>query len=73
MKWLQFLTPVASIDWKEAQEITSAKDLADVIYLDVRQPSEYATSHLPGAVLIPLGELDGRLDELDREKSIIIY
>ena len=32
--------------------------------LDVRNPDEYETAHVPGAVLIPLGELTSRLDEV---------
>lgn len=30
---------------------------------DVRQPDEYAEAHVPGAVLIPLGEVAERVDE----------
>src|SRR5579864_9685075 len=32
--------------------------------LDVRNPDEYETAHVPGAVLIPLGELVERRDEI---------
>jgi rhodanese-related sulfurtransferase len=32
--------------------------------LDVRNPDEYETAHVPGAILIPLGELESRLDEV---------
>ena len=41
--------------------------------LDVRQPEEYAEGHLPGSVLIPVGQLHQRLDELDRSKPAIVY
>ncbi len=41
--------------------------------LDVRQPEEYKEGHLPGSVLIPVGELHQRLDELDRSKPAIVY
>ncbi|MEJ2182557.1 MAG: rhodanese-like domain-containing protein [Nitrospirota bacterium] len=41
--------------------------------LDVRQPREYEKGHLPGAVLIPLGELRGRLGELDPRKPTVVY
>lgn len=30
--------------------------------VDVRQPDEYAEGHIPGAVLVPLGEVPDRLD-----------
>jgi thioredoxin 1 len=32
--------------------------------LDVRNPDEYEAAHVPGAVLIPLGELAERQDEI---------
>ena len=32
--------------------------------LDVRNPDEYLAAHVPGAVLIPLGELGVRQDEI---------
>ena len=73
MKWKQFFTPVSSINWEEAHELVQQFPTGDVTLLDVRQPKEYAASHMPGAKLIPLGDLDGRLDELDREKPIVIY
>ncbi len=41
--------------------------------LDVRQPKEYEQHHIPGARLIPIAELPGRLDELDRGKPLIVY
>jgi len=41
--------------------------------LDVRQPEEYAEGHLPGSVLIPVGQLHQRLDEVDRSKPAIVY
>ena len=36
----------------------------DAVVLDVRERDEWALGHAPGAVLIPLGELPGRLAEL---------
>jgi rhodanese-related sulfurtransferase len=73
MKWMQFFTPVSSINWDEAQQLVVAKGQDQVIFLDVRQPSEYQAGHLPGAKLLPVGELEERLDELDRQKDLIIY
>ena len=70
MKWKQFFTPVTSINGHEARELAKAEE---VVYLDVRQPKEYEQGHLPGAKLIPVGELDQRLGELDPEKPTIIY
>lgn len=73
MKWLQFFTPAASINWEEAGRLMAENPQGDVVFLDVRQPQEYAAGHLPGAKLIPLGDLDGRLGELAQDKPIVVY
>jgi rhodanese-related sulfurtransferase len=41
--------------------------------LDVRQPEEYVKRHLAGALLVPLSELKGRLEELERDKPLVAY
>ncbi|WP_244602833.1 rhodanese-like domain-containing protein [Mesorhizobium delmotii] len=45
----------------------------EVVLLDVRPQEEYAAGHLPGAINIPVGELEDRLAELPREKVIVAY
>jgi thioredoxin 1 len=37
---------------------------AGATVLDVRNPDEYEAGHVPGATLIPLGELGARQDEI---------
>jgi rhodanese-related sulfurtransferase len=37
---------------------------AGAVVLDVRQPDEYQSAHVPGAVLIPLDQLAARQDEI---------
>src|SRR5215203_3389854 len=44
-----------------------------VVLLDVREDEEVAIVRLPGAVHIPMGEVPGRLHELDPDKEIIVY
>lgn len=34
----------------------------DLLVVDVREPDEYATAHIPGAILIPRGTLEGAAD-----------
>jgi molybdopterin/thiamine biosynthesis adenylyltransferase/rhodanese-related sulfurtransferase len=43
------------------------------LILDVREPFEAAICSLPGARLIPLGELPRRLGELDRSAEIVVH
>ncbi len=44
-----------------------------VTVLDVRPAEEYAAGHIPGAVNIPLHELEQRLNELSAEQEIVAY
>jgi len=39
--------------------------------LDVRQPEEYRSGHILGAKLIPLGELNHRIDEVPAGREIV--
>lgn len=73
MKWLQFLTPVKSIDVNETNAMIDQARGDEVVILDVRQPNEYQKAHIPGAVLIPLPELGDRMDEVDKDKPVLIY
>ena len=38
-------------------------DAATVI--DVREPDEYSSGHMPGAVMMPMGQLPSRIGELN--------
>jgi rhodanese-related sulfurtransferase len=40
--------------------------------VDVREPGEYAEGHVPGARLIPMGQLTSRLDELDHTEPVYL-
>ncbi len=44
-----------------------------VVVLDVRPSEEYASGHIPGAISIPLEELDQRLVSLPRDAEIVAY
>ena len=45
----------------------------EVVFVDVRQPEEYAEDHLPGAVNIPERALSARRDELPTDTLLIPY
>jgi rhodanese-related sulfurtransferase len=64
---------------RDALEPVSREDLVSrlqdgmVTVLDVRPEDEFALGHLPGALNIPLAELDRRLAELPADREIIAY
>ena len=45
---------------------------AGAFLLDVREQEEWDAFHIPGTTLIPLGELSSRLDDLPRDRRIIV-
>lgn len=55
------------------EELQTLQNLNRAILLDVRPRQEYQAGHLPGAISIPVEELDHRLDELPKEKTIVAY
>jgi len=57
----------------EVQAVLDKDKKGEFFLLDVRQPEEYEAGHIPGAMLIPLGELEARQEELEQDKKIITY
>lgn len=53
--------------------LVSRMQEGDVTLLDVRPQEEFALGHLPGAINIPVGELDRRLAELPQGQEIVAY
>jgi rhodanese-related sulfurtransferase/DNA-binding transcriptional ArsR family regulator len=64
---------------KDDLEPVQADELLDrarrglVTVLDVRPPEEFAAGHVPGAVNIPMDELEQRLAELPKRKEVVAY
>lgn len=44
-----------------------------LLLLDVREPEEVAFVRLAGSVHIPMGEIPGRLHEIDPEADTVVY
>ena len=47
-----------------------AAEREDGVTIDVRERAEFAQAHVPGAVLLPMGQLASRLDEIDRSARV---
>jgi rhodanese-related sulfurtransferase len=58
-------------DLRIMMEIEEGDDLP--LLIDVRQDHEWKAGHIGGAVHIPLGELDQRLGEVDRDRLVVVY
>ncbi|MEG0439273.1 MAG: sulfurtransferase TusA family protein [Solibacillus sp.] len=63
----------------EADEKTFAQTISNErivgksgIVLDVREAAEYAFGHVPGAISMPMGELEARMKELDMDQEIYV-
>jgi sulfur-carrier protein adenylyltransferase/sulfurtransferase len=64
---------VREVDARSARELLEASDAP--VFVDVRERNEWNQGHIPGAVLIPLGEIESRIGEAapDRSRSVILY
>ena len=65
-----FGQPLPSISATEVGE--KLKNGKRPIVVDVRQPEEFRRGHISGAKLIPLGELSSRMNELPKNKEIVL-
>lgn len=63
---------VQDIDVKELKSLLDTGNGDRPLVLDVREKWEYAQGHVPGAKLIPLGELARRVGELDPAQPVAI-
>jgi ArsR family transcriptional regulator len=55
------------------EELVERSQAGTVTILDVRPEDEFALGHLPGALNIPLRELEARLGEIDPEHEVVAY
>lgn len=56
-----------------ADELLERMRSGDVVVLDVRPEDEYASGHIPGAVSVPVDELERRLAELPAGRDVVAY
>jgi len=61
----------ADVNVSEAKQMIESN--LDLVILDVRTVEEYNEGHIEDAILIPVSELEGRIDELDEGKETLVY
>lgn len=55
------------------EDFSTALDLEGILLLDVRTPEEFEALHIPGALLIPVQELENRIGEIEEFKEAQVY
>jgi rhodanese-related sulfurtransferase len=70
---VDYFKPAMSMTAEEVREFLKNKNSEEYNLVDVRQPKEYERGHIPGAHLIPVGELRDHIQELDPDKQTITY
>ena len=73
MSILDYFRPVSTWPAAKVRDFLNKTAPGDYSLVDVRQPHEYEGGHLPGAQLIPVGDLEKRAKELDPNKPTITY
>jgi rhodanese-related sulfurtransferase len=84
MRLLQILTLIffsqvtSAADYKSpglAPEAVYAKLGSEEVpmVIDVRKPAEFKVGHIPGAINIPVDELEVRIDEINDEQGVLVY
>ena len=59
----------AEIDTVQANKLYQDKN---VVFIDVREQSEWDSFHSPGTTLIPLGQLANRLKEIPKDRPVVV-
>ena len=56
----------------DVQTVFDIQNRDDVYVLDVREQSEYDEKHIPNVTLLPMSEIQSRLDEIPTDKEVIV-
>jgi len=71
----QYLHSLPS-DFHTIRTVPALKELmaaGEMMLIDVRQPSEFRSGHIIGAINIPLKDLERHLDEIPSDQVIVLY
>jgi rhodanese-related sulfurtransferase len=71
MVWSLALAAAQEISSREAKVLLEKNK--NIFLLDVRTPQENSQARLPGTVLIPISEIERRINEVPRNKTILVY
>src|SRR5690625_2866024 len=69
----EFLNADHDVDRISLEELNERMDNGEILLLDVRPRSEYESSHIPGAISIPVEELEEQYSTLPTDQEIVAY
>lgn len=69
----QFLEDRGQLERVEVEALVARVRGGDVTVLDVRPTEEYRAGHIPGALSVPLPELERRIAELPADREFVAY
>ncbi len=68
-----YQTKIKTVDSEGLRQYIAATHESRYLLIDVRQPDEYHDGHIPGAYLMPLGELEQKLFTLPPDRDLVFY
>ena len=69
----EFLKERGSMEPIDRDALFERMRRGEVTLLDVRPPEEYRAGHIPGALSVPMNELESRLAELPHDREVVAY
>jgi ArsR family transcriptional regulator len=69
----QYLDGKKDLEPVNRDELLRRAESGAVTVVDVRPEEEYRAGHIPGAVSIPLRDLEARISEIPRDTEIVAY
>ncbi len=70
--WRRAGLEVQSAEFSGGREARDALR-SGAVAVDVREPDEYASGHIEGAIHLPLGDLPGRVGEVPQDRPLVVY
>ena len=71
MAWADALPSSGPVTGPQAQALIGQLG-EKLLVVDVRTPEEFAKGHIPNALLLPVSELEARLDEMPADRPILL-
>jgi rhodanese-related sulfurtransferase/DNA-binding transcriptional ArsR family regulator len=69
----RFMEQSGDMEKLGAADLLARIEEGSVTVLDVRPPEEYEAGHIPGALSMPLKDLEAHLSQLPRDQQIVAY